>query len=234
MNPDHAHFAEWDSAYVLGSLAPAERRAYEEHLESCELCRRSVAELAPMPGLLARLTPERASALLDEPAVAGGPRPEMLDAVRREGRSRRVRRTRLRFALAAAAVAVVLAAVLVPVAFLRPAAEAQDIAFEVVADVPVSASATLTTADWGTRIELDCHYRDVGASGPYIAPDDGWRYALFVVGNDGSRSEVSSWQVSPGTRARLAAGTALELDDIESLEIRSVTTNEVLLLGRTG
>ena len=50
MNPDHARFAEWDSAYVLGALSPAERREYEEHLESCELCRRCVAELTPIPG----------------------------------------------------------------------------------------------------------------------------------------------------------------------------------------
>ena len=36
MNPDHARFAEWDSAYVLGALSPAERREYEEHLETCD------------------------------------------------------------------------------------------------------------------------------------------------------------------------------------------------------
>ena len=93
MNPDHSRFADWDSAYVLGALSPADRREYEEHLETCEVCRRSVAELAPMPGLLARLPAERAEALLDEPAVgASAPRPDLLDAVRREGRRRSIRR----------------------------------------------------------------------------------------------------------------------------------------------
>ena len=43
MNPDHPRFADWDSAYVIGALSPAERREYEEHLETCETCRRSVA-----------------------------------------------------------------------------------------------------------------------------------------------------------------------------------------------
>jgi hypothetical protein len=66
MNVDHERFADWDSAYVLGALSPAERREYEGHLESCERCRRAVEELAPMPGLLARLTPERAEALLGD------------------------------------------------------------------------------------------------------------------------------------------------------------------------
>ncbi|HKH08625.1 MAG TPA: zf-HC2 domain-containing protein, partial [Agromyces sp.] len=57
MNSDHARFAEWDSAYVLGALSPVERREYEEHVAGCDECRRSIAELAPIPGLLARLTP---------------------------------------------------------------------------------------------------------------------------------------------------------------------------------
>jgi hypothetical protein len=229
MNPDHARFAEWDSAYVLGALSPAERREYEEHLESCDLCRRSVAELTPIPGLLARLAPERAAAVLDEPAVAAQAlRPELLEAVRREGRRRRIRRTRLRLAMAAAAVVVVLTAVLVPLAFLRPAADAQTVAFEAVTDVPVSATATLTSVGWGTRIELDCRYGDVGASD---APDDGWPYALYVVDRDGNRSEVSSWRANPGKTARLAAATAVEIEDIASLEVRALGSGDVLLLG---
>ena len=50
MNPDHARFAEWDSAYVLGALSPSDRREFEEHLEICDLCARAVAELSPCPG----------------------------------------------------------------------------------------------------------------------------------------------------------------------------------------
>jgi hypothetical protein len=232
MNPDHARFAEWDAAYVLGALSPAERREYEEHLESCEPCRRSVAELSPIPGLLARLTAERASALLDEPADAPrAPRPELLDAVRREGRRRRIRRLRLRLSVAAAAAAVVLAAVLVPLASMRPADDAQHVAFEAVTDVPVSATATLTPVGWGTRIELDCSYGDSGYSD---VPEAGWPYALYVVDGDGNRSEVSSWRAMPGETARLEAGTSLGLDDIASLEVRSLGSGDMLLVGDIG
>ncbi len=39
MTPGHAHYADWDAAYVLGSLSPAERREFETHLEGCERCR---------------------------------------------------------------------------------------------------------------------------------------------------------------------------------------------------
>ncbi|WP_164990556.1 anti-sigma factor family protein [Agromyces albus] len=229
MNPDHARFAEWDSAYVLGALSPAERREYEEHLESCEVCRRSVAELTPIPGLLARLTPERASALLEEQAGAvRAPRAELLAAVRREGQRRRVRSIRLGLVAVAAAVVVVLTAILVPLAFVRSPADAQTVAFEAVTEVPVSATATLTQVGWGTRIELDCRYGDAGYS---KAPDGGWPYALYVVDRDGNSSEVSSWRANPGKTARLEAGTSLGLEDIASLEVRALGSGDVLLVG---
>lgn len=230
MNPDHARYADWDSAYVLGALSPAERREYEEHLEACEACRRAVAELAPMPGLLARLTPDRGMALLDDDAEpAGAPRPELLDAVRREGRRRRIRRTRLQIGIAAAAAALVLVAVLVPLAFLRPAAVGETVAFETVADVPVTATAVLTPVGWGTRIDLDCTYGTAGSTDATSATGDGWPYVLVVVGRDGTQSEVSSWRAMPGATARLQAGTAVALDDIASLEIRTVAGGDVLL-----
>ena len=229
MNPDHSRYADWDSAYVLGALSPAERREFEEHLETCEACRRSVAELAPMPGLLARLSADRARALLVESdVVPPAPRPELLDAVRREGRRRRIRRTRMRIALAAAAAVVVVAAVAVPLALTRPAVGVQAVAFETVADVPVSASAELSPAEWGTRIELDCTYGEPAGGD---APEEGWPYALVVVDREGHRTEVSSWRATPGATARLEAGTALAVADIASLEIRAVASGDVLLRG---
>jgi hypothetical protein len=43
-------------AYLLGALAPAERRAMEEHIADCPDCREEIVSLAPLPGLL-RHTP---------------------------------------------------------------------------------------------------------------------------------------------------------------------------------
>jgi hypothetical protein len=45
-------------AYLLGALDPAERSAFEEHLETCPACQAELLRLAPLPGLLQRLTPE--------------------------------------------------------------------------------------------------------------------------------------------------------------------------------
>lgn len=42
-------------AYVLGSLPPAQRLDYHEHLAGCAHCRDQIAEFAALPGLLGRL-----------------------------------------------------------------------------------------------------------------------------------------------------------------------------------
>ncbi|MFF2494797.1 anti-sigma factor family protein [Agromyces sp. NPDC058064] len=226
MNPDHARFADWDSAYVLGALSPAERGEYEQHLEGCERCRRAVAELAPVPGLLARLEPERAAALLGESSdLAAGPRGDLVDAVRLEDRRRRRRRNRTWWVASAAAAVLLVAAIALPFALARPS-PAESVAFDSVAEVPLTATATLTQVAWGTRIELDCRYADADG---VEAPAGGWPYALVVVGLDGERTDVSSWRASPGTAARLSAGAALDLDEIASLEIRAMGSGEVLM-----
>ncbi|MCU1482105.1 MAG: oligopeptidase [Subtercola sp.] len=56
-------YRDWDAAYVLGSLAPAERLEYEEHLARCPECAASLAELAGMPSLLASISADEAFAI---------------------------------------------------------------------------------------------------------------------------------------------------------------------------
>ena len=138
--------------------------------------------------------------------------------------------------MAAAAVAVVLAAVFVPMAFVparRPIA--QTVAFEAVADVPVSATATLTSPSAGPRGSSST--AGTATPGPTSeAPAGGWPYALYVVPDrDGNRSEVSSWRASPGKTARLPRPPRpWDLEDIATLEVRSLGSGDVLLLGVSG
>ena len=101
MSSDHAAFADWDGAYVLGALTPADRRAYEEHLDGCVRCRAAIGELASIPGLLARTTPP------DDDSA--GPPADLVDlvAARRDRRRRTVLR---RFTVGLGVAAVDLAA----------------------------------------------------------------------------------------------------------------------------
>ena len=45
-------FAHFGGPYVLGSLSPADRSAFERHLAGCAECAQSVSEFAGLPGLL--------------------------------------------------------------------------------------------------------------------------------------------------------------------------------------
>lgn len=279
MNPDHPRYADWDSAYVLGALSPTDRREYEEHLAGCEECRRSITELASMPGLLARLSPDRATALLDETDVAtSGPRSDLIDDLLRIGHeggheggqpighegnagipagapptahdgglpdsppstrahgtvndlerhkaSRRIRRPLIWAATAAAALLVLLGAILVPLTLTR--APAETLALQSLTDLPITATVTLTTADWGTRINLNCTYEGDTTT---AAPTVGWPYALYVVAADGTRTAVSTWRASPGETARLDSATATSLSDIAAIEIGTIDGNTTLMRG---
>ena len=50
----HKH-AQWDAAYVLGSLSEKDLREFEAHLGECRACRDAVTELSGMPALLSLL-----------------------------------------------------------------------------------------------------------------------------------------------------------------------------------
>ena len=63
MNASPDKFAQWDAAYMLGALSPADRREYEEHLAGCPTCQAAVSELAALPGLLAQVSPADAAML---------------------------------------------------------------------------------------------------------------------------------------------------------------------------
>lgn len=234
---DHERMSDWDAAYVLGALSPADRREFEHHLDSCPRCRASVADLAPMPGLLARVAPDDAIALLDPaaPGVAPGsptaeqqgePRPDLVELVRLEDRRRR-RRTRLRLVAGLAAAAAVAGAIALPLALQpRESAPTETVVLEQVRDNPLAATIELTSMGWGTKIGVECSYDSLEAD---VDPDREWAFALWLTDADGTSSEVSTWSAKNGWTVRLDAATAVKTDDIRTLEIRSLATGDVLL-----
>ena len=175
-------FGDNDGAYVLGALSPAERLAYEQHLDTCADCTRAVRQLAGLPGLLARVDP----AVLEEPADAE-PVPEAV-LTNLVWEVRRARRRR-RLATAGLAAAAILAVAALAFSTLRgpdeaqpPAASAPGLAMTPVGDAPVHARLALESVAWGTRLQLACTY----------APDASWTtrphaptYTLFVRTRDG-------------------------------------------------
>jgi len=232
MTPDHVHadherFDDWDAAYVLGALAPAERREFEAHLENCERCRSAVAELAVLPGLLGRLDSARAFELLESDdeadvassAAASAPAPpppaELVARIGRRERQRRSRRIRVLLGLAAAAV--VATAIAIPVAITSAPHPTLATALSQVVASPLSADVKLTSVGWGTKVEMSCHYGDAF---PGTSEDARWNYALWVVSRDGASSELSSWSAKSESTVNLSAGTSVPVDQIAEVQVR--------------
>jgi hypothetical protein len=226
-------FAHDDGAYVLGALPPAERAEFENHLAGCADCSRGVQELAGLPGLLARVSPE----LLDEPP-ADQPVPDtLLPRLVREVRRGQRRRMLLVAGGAAAATLVVVGGWLAvagvfgedekpPVAAAPPSATATlPAGLEM---TPVNQDSTegevaLTQVLWGTRLDLTCSYE---AAEPYAGAEP--TYAMVVRTRAGVEEQVATWRGLPGKTMHLAAATAADRDDITSVEVRTAGGRTVL------
>ncbi|WP_432563420.1 anti-sigma factor family protein [Kineococcus sp. SYSU DK003] len=224
--------------YVLGALAPSERAEFEAHLRGCADCRRSVEELAGLPGLLSRTPGEVVAALgeedpqaavREETGVPGTVLPALLRAVRR-------RRTRRRVALAGGLVAAagLAAAVAVPtlsgagqpapttsVQAGGPAGEAQSM--DALVPTPITATVQLTEVGWGTQVDLVCAYAQAEAEQPY-------RYALVVTDRDGAHEQIGTWTAVPGRDAQLSGATSWTRSQIASVQVQTMTGTTVLQL----
>jgi hypothetical protein len=228
-------YRRWDAAYVLGSLSPAERHEFEEHLAHCPGCRAAVAELAGLPSLLGALSTEEAVAIAHEEATASLPLPRALAET--VGR----RRHRARLAVAAlvlgtsAASGVVAAAITAPV---PPAAQTQAspatiLKFTPVAAPGMAATGTITAQPWGTRIDWECSYSPYRPDDPAREgsgePEPAQEYSLMVVDSRGVGTQVASWKATPGVRATPTATTTMPAAEIRRVEIRAGGSGKTLL-----
>lgn len=230
MSADHEVYARWDASYVLGALTPGDRRAYEAHLEQCERCRASVAEFAPMPGLLARTRPEADGW---DDVLAAGPPANLVDLVT-ERRMRRDRLLRKRVILAVSAVAAAVAlAVAVPMALLGPSVPepARTVALTAVGDTTMAVTVGLSTVAWGTSIDVTCDYP---AAGTWSGENGPWVYSLVVTDDAGVASQVATWTAVPGKTIHLDAATSVALDEIASIQVRSAGGEPILARSLTG
>lgn len=228
-------YGHYDAAYVLGALSPGERQEFEAHVAECERCRRAVAEIAGLPGLLARLDP--AEVEHDEPApqdagadpVPDTLLPRLLAEVAREGRRRRTRA----FTLAAAAAAAVAA---VSVGVTAGLGAGPDPSAPTAVDTParrmtqvgqdrLAAKVAMEPVAWGTRLSITCTY-----AAPRYADTGLPTYTMVVRTRDGSEEQVASWRAVAGRPTTVTAATAARPAEITSVEVRTTKGDPVLRL----
>jgi len=219
-SPDHAEFALWDASYVLGALTPGDRRAYEEHLDGCERCRAAVAELAAMPGLLARSRPEVEG--WDDQEPDAGPPANLVDLVtrRRELRARALRRRVVGAVVGVAAAAALAMAVPVALSRSEQTGVSQAVVLAPVGATTMTAALDLTSVAWGTSISMSCDYPTGEDWGGAYHPAT---YTLEITDTDGTVSDVATWSAVPGKSIHVDAATAVPLDHIASVTVLSDT-----------
>lgn len=216
-------FATLDAAYVLGSLAPAERAEYELHLRTCDACAAAVRDLAGLPGLLARVPVE----VLENP-VLPQPVPETLlpslvAAARKEQRRRTVR-TSLLAAAAAAAIAAGAGVVATTGGdgggeFLAGAPTVVEPSADPQRMTPVGPGTsdgwvTLTpTADGATRVELTCTYDSDAHPGVF-------EYRLVVLATDGRMHSIP-FEARTGEEVTVTGSTTIAVDEIDQVVVES-------------
>ena len=235
-------FAQWDAAYVLGALSPAERREFEEHLASCPSCQAAVSELAAVPGLLAQLSPADAAMLaLADDSPESAETPELTDAqagVIEQGPPasllpKMIKKARTRRRRIVAAVAGIAAAVLLVIGGLTAATgllplrdNPQRVAFSQVVPSAMVAVADIIPGQSGTEIKVECQYGELNEPTPGAGHET---YSIFVVDRSGNASEIKEWPATPNKLMRPSGTTPLKVSEIADLEIRQTDTDEVVL-----
>ncbi|NMR19992.1 zf-HC2 domain-containing protein [Cellulomonas fimi] len=210
---------------VLGALEPGEREAVEAHVAACPACTAELAELATIPGLLARLRPEEADAALD-PLLD-----RLLARAHAEGRTSeaprslddaRARRRRRITAWAAAAVGA--AAGVAWLFAAGPFATTERAPAVVVVEgrdqqSDVRGEVTLTSTPNGTELV-------VVLDG--VQPGEECR--IEVVRTDGARDTAAAWRATYLGEARVTGSTRWPLARIDRLEITTPDGRTLLKL----
>jgi hypothetical protein len=212
-----------DAPYVLGALEPAERAAFEAHLDTCAECRARVAELRGPAAALA--------AVREDVPAGGAPVDEPVPDTLLPGLLRRAARERRRHRTVTALVGSVAAACLVALAIVvwpasdsgpsRPPAQA----LSAIKPIPIKVTARLIAKAWGTQIELHCTY----------PADEHEKFAYdLVVIDRANRSHVAGdWTLVPGKRGiEFTTGTSVPREQIRQLVVRSPSGTPLLELNR--
>ncbi len=221
-------FSLLDAAYVLGALSPAERREFEEHLAGCASCRRSVAELAGLPGMLGQISPEDAAQLAAQvqPAEGGAAPTTLMPQVIG---MQRMRRRRLVAAVAGAAAALLLIVGGIAAGTgLLPFGQRNSpflLAFSEVQPTAITAIVEVVPATEGTDFQVECQYGETNE------PTSGGAHAIYeiwIVDRSGAAVEAKAWPAKPNRVMTPQAHSPLKVSRITAVEIRS-SEGETLL-----
>jgi hypothetical protein len=188
-------------SYVLGGLSAEDRRAFDEHLEDCPRCRTELAEAAPLPALLRKVSGVPAMAA---PPVAVEP---SLDNLLVAARARRKRQFAVRSVAAAAAVLIAFGGGAAAAAIRGPD-EGQLFALKASAGQAATGRIGLLKKDWGTSIWLQVD--DMPRSGVFT---------MWATDDRGRTELAATWGGTPSGSCNLDGATSIAPEHIKQVSV---------------
>jgi len=213
-------FEHDDAAYVLNLLSEPERAAFEAHLTTCAACTGRVNALSATSVLLADITAAELAVPPPEPDT-------LLPGLLRRAASTRRRQRWLVNGLGGLAAACLIALAVTAWSTShasQPRNQQAAQAMSALTASPLRATATVTDRKWGTEINLDCRYIGYGDASTRLT------YALRIVDRAGATHDLGTWTLQPGTDTIFTSGTALQRDQISSIEITRPSGTPILQL----
>lgn len=189
------------AAYLLGALDDSDRREVRAHLDQCGYCRADFEELAPLPGLLSRLS-------IDEVTRARvAPDPAFTDRIVRAAAARQ--RTRHRW-IGAAAAAALLAGAVTTTTIAASSHTPMTTLRATNTNTGVHGSVEMLSRPVGTEL-------DVSVAG---LADHQW-CVMVVIARDGMRQIAASWQATYVGMAIIRGTTAIPESQVRSIVVET-------------
>jgi hypothetical protein len=102
---------------------------------------------------------------------------------------------------------------------------AQQLEMNKLVTTPFSATISLNSFAWGTRIDMACVYGD-WSSGGGVPPSN---LGMVVVGRDGSHTQIATWLGMSGATALPSGNTPVPVGEIAAVQLVSADSGQVLL-----
>jgi anti-sigma-K factor RskA len=189
-------------SYVLGGLSADDRRAFDEHLEGCARCRSELAEAAPLPALLRKVS--GVPVLNALPPIAE----PSLGTLLATARIRRRRQQTVRWLAAAAAVVIAFGVGSTTATPKDDAEGSPTFVLRASAGLTANGKVAITKKGWGTSIWLQL--ADMPRTGVFT---------LWATDDQGHSELAATWGATASGFCDLDGATSIPTDDLREVSV---------------
>ena len=194
------------AAYLMGALDASDREAFETHLGSCDRCKTELIELAPVPGLLARVDIEEFDHPFEFDATP------IIEAAQVQVGD--LERSRRRWQMAATALATAAAVLAVALIFdsgetARPGFDrAEPVELVLASNQAIEGRVAVAERGWGARVEIDL------TGLPALQG-----YEIWAVDGEGNWELAASFEPRADGTCRVVGATSIHPVDLEQIVV---------------